>query len=675
MGWAARLGAGVTVVLVVFVLVAPDARAKSTPAPRPAAWPAPVGCAVSTAFVAQDGPTTLYAGQFGAGAMILHHVGATSPYTYNALGLDPSTGYLYAVESLPASGHVLRIDPGTGAVTDLGPTTPALSSAITWNSGGFDVAGNFYVTSNAAAAMQVIDVATMTTTALALSAPTAASDLVLGAGGYLWGATGNSAPAGDLVRVNVATGQVDFFAAPAGMPQAGIYVAAFGYGNGNVGLVYRGGTLYQVAIADPSTTPAFTVVSTQTAPSSSTGDGASCTSPPTDLQVIVTGPAQVAPGGQVTWQLRVTNNGPAASSGFAIADPVPAGYTAIGASGCAVSAASVSCTGAGLAVGSSSTITVTATAPGTDQCLTNTVTVVGNEAEPAGAHEVADNMSGVRTCVATVAALSLVKRVSSVTELNADGRVVAGDLVRYSVTVVNSGTVALQDVRVVDRLAAPAAPPVRLTCAPALPGAVVVAGASVVCSGKYLITQADVDAGHPVRNTASAIARTVSGMIVRSSASTAIVPVSAINSMTVVPAAATSPFTAGVRVSWPIVVTNTGTTTLTGISVTDAHGGTVTCSATRIVPRQSMICVVHSGPVSDFDASSGRMSQTVTVSGIGAGSAIHTTLDASIIVETDAGTLAATGVGQLGWWVAVGLGLVLAGVCLLIASRRLRLPT
>jgi hypothetical protein len=69
------------------------------------------------------------------------------------------------------------------------------------------------------------------------------------------------------------------------------------------------------------------------------------------------------------------------------------------------------------------------------------------------------------------------------------------------------------------------------------------------------------------------------------------------------------------------------------------------------------------------------MSQTVTVSGIGAGSAIHTTLDASIIVETDAGTLAATGVGQLGWWVAVGLGLVLAGVCLLIASRRLRLPT
>ena len=369
-----------------------------------------IPCTVSTAYLAQNNPTQLVAGQFGAGAITFTPVGPTSTFSYNAIGLNPLDGYLYGVTLSPAQGNILRIDPTTGAVTNLGPTTPALA-VINNNIGAFDPAGRFYVTNSSSTTLNIVDVATLTATTILLTAAPIAGDLTFGPGGFLWGATGVAAPAQSIVRVNVATGVVDFFPAPAAMAVTGGFGSAFTYGNGNIGLVQNTpGLLFQVAIANPaSASPTFTVVSSQTAPDSTAADGASCISAPTDLQVVKAGTTQPAPGSPVSWTLTVTNNGPAVSSGWSVNDVVPAGFTAVSATpGCTVTGNTIACTGGTLAVGASAVINVTANAPARKLCLTNTASVVGNEAEPDGPDFVANNTSSLRVCTKAVSKAAVV---------------------------------------------------------------------------------------------------------------------------------------------------------------------------------------------------------------------------------------------------------------------------
>lgn len=392
-------------------------------------------CNVSTGYLAQGTPTTLFAEQFGAGAATFTQIGTAATQTYNAIGINPADGYIYATEL--TTPDILRIDPTTGVVTDLGATTPALSGSF-WNVGVFDTAGNYYTLGDSSTTMNVVNVTTLTTTSLTLSAAPIANDLSFGPGGFLWGDTGTTAPVGQIVRVNVATGAVDFFNAPAGTPQTNVYGATFTYGNGNIGLGFNGGGLYQVAIANPaSASPAFTVVSSQTTASTTNNDGTSCISPPVDLGIVKTGPATVLVGGAVQWQLTVTNNSTTSpSSGYTVTDVLPTGYTAIaGTPGCTIAGQDVNCTGGELDAGASAVITVTATAPTATGCLTNVADVLGNEAEPAGQPDIDDNTSSLQTCVVTPPDLTVTKSVTP-----ADGSTVTpGETLTYTLTFDNTG--------------------------------------------------------------------------------------------------------------------------------------------------------------------------------------------------------------------------------------------
>ena len=97
-------------------------------------------------------------------------------------------------------------------------------------------------------------------------------------------------------------------------------------------------------------------------------DGAACIGQPTDLSIVKTGPTSVAPGGTITWQITVTNNGPADSSGFTVSDAVPAAVTGVASStpGCIVSGHNLVCSEGVLPVGGSFVITLTGRAPKTE---------------------------------------------------------------------------------------------------------------------------------------------------------------------------------------------------------------------------------------------------------------------------------------------------------------------
>jgi uncharacterized repeat protein (TIGR01451 family) len=88
-------------------------------------------------------------------------------------------------------------------------------------------------------------------------------------------------------------------------------------------------------------------------------------------------------GGQVTWTMVVTNNGPNNATGVTVADPVPAGMTFVSVSssqGTCTGGALVSCTLGNLNVGASVTITLVTTSSATGT-IVNTATTVAKEQE------------------------------------------------------------------------------------------------------------------------------------------------------------------------------------------------------------------------------------------------------------------------------------------------------
>jgi uncharacterized repeat protein (TIGR01451 family)/fimbrial isopeptide formation D2 family protein len=135
--------------------------------------------------------------------------------------------------------------------------------------------------------------------------------------------------------------------------------------------------------------------------------------PVADLAIVKTGPATVAAGGQVTWALEVTNNGPDAATGVKAVDTLPAGVEFVSAdSGCAeaagtVGGGTVTCAIGDLALGESTVRHITVTVPPAlgDQTLLNTAVVGGEQ----GDLEPENNHSEVKTTVGPSADLALTK--------------------------------------------------------------------------------------------------------------------------------------------------------------------------------------------------------------------------------------------------------------------------
>ncbi|MET7784889.1 chaplin family protein [Streptomyces sp. NPDC005388] len=359
-------------------------------APQSAVAAAPDGfsCNGQIFYVATSTATNqLQLGVAGPGTVSFSPLGPAVP-AYNAMGVDPATHYVFALRVRDA--HLLRIDEA-GHTTDVGAIAglPGTGYFI----GGFDAAGNYYVSGPDPSVLYKIDVSTRSVTGVVhLKSRLQGADITYSAG-YFWMATND----GGIQRIDLGTGAVDKFASPLPAVKPG-YGGAFTYGNGDLGFFNNSGFLARVHVAQPdSARPDFHLLSRQNTRPGGNVDATSCFMARADLSVTKTGPASVKAGDRVTYQITVTNHGPSDSSGWTVNDDLPAGLLnpSSPTPGCTISGDKLSCTGGRLAVGASHTITVTGTAGSGDTTMTNTATVFGNDPDP----NPGNNTSSVHTAV------------------------------------------------------------------------------------------------------------------------------------------------------------------------------------------------------------------------------------------------------------------------------------
>ncbi|MFJ5927094.1 hypothetical protein ACIQF6_31345 [Kitasatospora sp. NPDC092948] len=299
--------------------------------------------------------------------------------------------------------------------------------------------------------------------------------------------------------------------------------------------------------------------------------GQSVTSPPGEATVPVVGIAELAiqkvadtagpfhVGDTVSYTYTVTNTGTAAVSSLTVSDD---------------HVASVTCAATSLNPGESTTCHgsyVVTAADVTAGHVTNSAHAEGTD--PQG-QTVTSPPAEVTVPVVGEALLTIEKAADSA------GPFHGGDTVNYTYTVTNTGTAAVTNLVVTDDHVT------SVTC----DSTTLNPGASTLCHGSYVITAADVTAGH-VTNSAHAEGTDPQGQLVTSPPGEATVPVVGIAELAIQKVAdSAGPFHVGDTVSYTYTVTNTGTAAVNALTVSDDHVASVTCAATSLNPGESTTC-------------------------------------------------------------------------------------
>ena len=152
------------------------------------------------------------------------------------------------------------------------------------------------------------------------------------------------------------------------------------------------------------------------------------------------------------------------------------------------------------------------------------------------------------------------------------------------------------------------------------PATTLAPGVSTTCTSALTsITQADVDAG-VVNNTATATGKTPADVTVTSNSSSTSTPIVQTSALTLTKSAAVTDLNGngktdlGDQITWSFLVKNTGTTTVTGLSISDATAGAVSCPVTTLAPGASTTCTSGAHTVTQADVDAGVISNTATAS-------------------------------------------------------------
>ena len=139
--------------------------------------------------------------------------------------------------------------------------------------------------------------------------------------------------------------------------------------------------------------------------------------------------------------------------------------------------------------------------------------------------------------------------------------------------------------------------------------------ATLTCTGTYLTTQADVDAGK-VDNTAAA-GGLFGGAPVAADPATVSVPAVQTPHLSLSKAATEASFSAaGATLHYVLAATNDGNVTLTGVSIVDARLGTLGCTQPAdLAPTETLLCVgTYLTTQADVDA--GKVDNTAAAGGL-----------------------------------------------------------
>ena len=349
--------------------------------------------------------------------------------------------------------------------------------------------------------------------------------------------------------------------------------------------------------------------------------------PATGLTVTKDPPARiVSVPGPITWTITATNTGSATLNGVHVADQTMSNGETVTLTVCTVDGVSVdNGVGFALAPGKSVQCTavyqVTAADIAAGQQLSNTASASGTAV--GGTVPVTSNDA---TATVDIAALTIVKSTTT-------GRVTAADqLISYTITATNTGTVPLTGVTVTDagvfNLAnTNVSGPLTVTCPAATGWASGVAGTlapgdSVDCTASYQATQADVDTGGTLTNHATASGQSGDGNTVSAGQAVVTVPVQPpAGKLTLTKTADESTHLGvGDLINYSFVVTNSGGLTINNLTVDDStFSGSpalvINCPVTALAPGESTTCTSNPYTVTQGDVNAGHLTNTATVTG------------------------------------------------------------
>ena len=251
-------------------------------------------------------------------------------------------------------------------------------------------------------------------------------------------------------------------------------------------------------------------------------------------------------------------------------------------------------------------ITNTATANGTDQ-----------EGNPVSATS--------NTVTVPYSGLSLTKSTTST------GYGAAGQSIPYSYLVTNTGTTTISAIGISDNEIASG-----ISC----PDSTLAPGASEPCTGTYTTTQADVDTGS-VTNTATASGTDSFDTTVTSNPSTVTVPANEATSSLSLSKSTTSTGygAAGQSIPYNYLVTNTGTTTISSIGISDNRiaSADISCPDSSLAPGASEPCT-GSYTATQADVDAGSVTNTATATGTNPQDTTVTSNPSTVTVEASQAT-------------------------------------
>ncbi len=294
-------------------------------------------------------------------------------------------------------------------------------------------------------------------------------------------------------------------------------------------------------------------------------------------------------GDVLGYHYQVTNSGATTVRGVWVADGHVAG-------------AGVSCPQTVLIPGASETCTASVTASQADVdagSITSTATVAALDPKGVALSAAA---SSVTVTATTSAALTLA--ISS----PSNGFHAAGDALGVVYLVHNTGSVTVHGLSVSDDHVTAG----NLSC----PSTTLAPGASMACSGTYLVNQTDADAGG-VTAVATAVGLKPGGAGVSSPSASVTVTGTLVSSLGLAVSSPTAGYgVAGDTVALRYLVTNTGATTVHGIGVTHSLAAAdLSCPQSTLAPGASQTCTAtHSITQGDVDA--GSVTETATASAL-----------------------------------------------------------